>query len=79
MQERLVFVYKSQTKNGRYLYLKEKDVFSHIPAQLLDAFGVPKFVMMFALSKHKNLPKVTPEELDPISPIQLYSIKVSRQ
>ena len=64
MQERLVFVYKSQTKNGRYLYLKEKDVFSHIPAQLLDAFGVPKFVMMFALSKHKNLPKVTPEELD---------------
>ncbi len=64
MQERLVFVYKSQTKNGRYLYLKEKDVFSHIPAQLLDAFGIPKFVMMFALSKHKNLPKVTPEELD---------------
>ena len=27
MSERLVFVYKSHSKQGRYLYLKEKDVF----------------------------------------------------
>lgn len=64
MSERLVFVYKSHNKQGRYLYLKEKDVFSHIPAALLDAFGTPKFVMMFALSKHKSLPKVSVEDLD---------------
>jgi len=64
MAERLVFVYKSQNKQGRYLYLKEKDVFSHIPAGLLDAFGVPLFVMMFALSKHKSLPKVKVEDLE---------------
>lgn len=64
MSERLVFVYKSHNKQGRYLYLKEKDVFSHIPATLLDAFGTPEFVMMFALSKHKTLPKVSVEDLD---------------
>ena len=64
MSERLVFVYKSHNKQGRYLYLKEKDVFSHIPAALLDAFGTPEFVMMFALSKHKTLPKVSVEDLD---------------
>lgn len=64
MSERLVFVYKSHNKQGRYLYLKEKDVFSHIPVALLDAFGTPEFVMMFALSKHKSLPKVSVEDLD---------------
>ncbi|MGN0902836.1 MAG: YcgL domain-containing protein, partial [Succinivibrio sp.] len=64
MAERLVFVYKSQKKQGRYLYLKEKDVFSHIPSGLLDAFGAPQFVMMFALSKHRNLPKVKVEDLE---------------
>ena len=64
MAERLVFVYKSKNKQGRYLYVKEKDVFSHIPAGLLDAFGEPVFVMMFALSKHKQLPKVDPQKLD---------------
>ena len=64
MADRLVFVYKSRNKQGRYLYLKEKDVFAHIPAGLLDAFGVPEFVMMFALSKHKSLPKVKVEDLE---------------
>ena len=47
MAERLVFVYKSRNKQGRYLYLKEKDVFSHIPAGLLDAFGIPVLIPAF--------------------------------
>lgn len=64
MTERLVFVYKSPKKARTYLYVKEKDVFSYVPGGLLDAFGVPQFVMMFALSKHKTLPKVTPEQLE---------------
>lgn len=58
MQERLVFVYKSLKKERAYLYLREKDVFSHIPAGLLDAFGAPQFVLMFALSEDRVLPKV---------------------
>lgn len=58
MAERLVFVYKSLKKDRAYLYIREKDVFSHIPATLLDAFGVPQFVLMFALSPERKLPKV---------------------
>ncbi len=64
MAERLVFVYKSRKKLRSYLYLTEKDVFSHIPSGLLDAFGPPEFVMMFALSKHRVLPKVDPAKLE---------------
>ena len=51
-------------KPRHYLYLAQKDVFSDIPSGLLNAFGVPKFMMMFALSKHKTLPKVSVEKLE---------------
>ncbi len=61
--EHLIFVYKSQHKSGRYLYLKEKDVFACVPQGLLDAFGVPVFVMMFASSRHQSLPHVNKDEL----------------
>ena len=77
MSERLVFVYKSHNKQGRYLYLKEKDVFSHIPAALLDAFGTPEFVMMFALSKHKTLPKVSVEDLDKALEEKGYKVEIT--
>ena len=76
MAERLVFVYKSRNKQGRYLYLKEKDVFSHIPAGLLDAFGTPEFVMMFALSKHKTLPKVKVEDLEEALATKGYFLRI---
>ncbi len=61
--ERLVYVYKSLRKTKTYLYVPEKDVFSHIPAALMDAFGAPQFVMVFALRPERNLPKVTPQQL----------------
>ncbi|MCR5536323.1 MAG: YcgL domain-containing protein [Succinivibrio sp.] len=64
MADRIVFVYKSLAKTRRFLYLAEKDAFARVPSALLDAFGPPKFVMMFALDKHKDLPKVKPEELE---------------
>lgn len=57
-QEQIVYVYKSSKKLRSYLYLNKKDVFSHLPSGLLDAFGSPQFVMMFALSKRESLPKV---------------------
>lgn len=63
MAERLVFVYKSLKKQRAYLYLREKDVFSHIPSGLLDAFGAPQFVLMFALSAERSLPRVDPQAL----------------
>ncbi len=64
MADRLVFVYRSAKKARRYLYLAEKDAFARLPSGLLDAFGPPEFVMMFALGRHRELPRVKPEDLE---------------
>ncbi|SPT68333.1 YcgL domain [Anaerobiospirillum thomasii] len=63
MAQQLVYVYKSSKKLRSYLYIKEKDVFSHIPSGLLDAFGTPQFVMMFALHEDRVLPKIKAADL----------------
>ncbi len=75
-KEQLVFVYKSKKKQRAYLYIREKDVFSHIPSGLLDAFGEPQFVMMFVLSKRKQLPKVDVEELSKILKEKGYFVRI---
>ena len=64
MGDKLVFVYKSLKKRNAFLYLARKDSFGEVPAGLLDAFGAPQFVLMFALSKKRNLVKITHEELE---------------
>ena len=61
--ERLAYVYKSRNKLRTYLYIPEKDVFSHIPSGLMDAFGAPEFVMVFKLHKERKLQKITAEDL----------------
>lgn len=61
--ERLVYVYKSRRKLRTFLYVNEKDVFSHIPEGLMTAFGAPEFVMVFALKPERKLQKITHEEL----------------
>ncbi|MDO5351790.1 MAG: YcgL domain-containing protein [Succinatimonas sp.] len=76
MSERLVFVYKSASKPRHYLYLAQKDIFSDVPTGLLNAFGVPKFMMMFSLSKHKNLPKVSYEKLEEALATKGYFLRI---
>lgn len=61
--DRLVYVYKSNKKIRSFLYVVEKDVFSHVPTGLMDAFGAPEFVMVFKLYKDRKLQKITAEEL----------------
>ena len=61
--DRLVYVYKSNKKLRSFLYIVEKDVFSHIPSGLMDAFGAPEFVMVFKLHADRKLQKISPEEL----------------
>lgn len=61
--DRLVYVYKSQRRLRTYLYVPEKDVFSHIPSGLMDAFGAPEFVMVFALHPGRSLQKITVADL----------------
>ena len=61
--DRLVYVYKSNKKLRSFHYIVEKDVFSHIPSGLMDAFGAPEFVMVFKLHADRKLQKISPEEL----------------
>ncbi|MBQ9275490.1 MAG: YcgL domain-containing protein [Succinivibrio sp.] len=63
MRDTIVYVYKSSKRLRGYLYLREKDDFSVLPEALFTAFGMPQFLMMFALKKHPVLPKITPEQL----------------
>ena len=74
--ERLVYVYKSLRKTKTYLYVPEKDVFSHIPSGLMDAFGAPQFVMVFALRPERKLPKVTPQELNDALDAKGYFLRI---
>lgn len=79
MSERIVYVYKSSRKPRTYLYVREKDVFSCVPDGLLSAFGEPKFLMMFALHRHPNLPKITPQELEAALADKGYFLRIDLQ
>lgn len=61
--ERLVYVYKNNKKIRSYLYVVEKDSFSHIPSGLMEAFGAPEFVMVFKLYEGRKIQKISAEEL----------------
>ena len=49
----LCSIYKSNKKDGAYLYIIEKDNFSHVPDELMTMFGVPHFVMVIKLDGRK--------------------------
>lgn len=50
------YIYKSQRKEGLYLYLPKKDDFSDVPQSLFDSMGKePVFVMELELSPEKQL------------------------
>lgn len=76
MAERLVYVYKSSKKLRTYLYVTERDNFAKVPGGLLEAFGTPKFMMVFALSKHAELPKVSPQELEEALSTKGYLLRI---
>ncbi len=45
----LCSIYKSKKKEGAYLYIPKKDDFTSVPAQLMEMFGQPVFVMVIKL------------------------------
>lgn len=47
----LCTIYKSTVKAETYLYIQKRDDFSAVPAQLLETFGQPQFVMVLNLAK----------------------------
>ena len=48
-------VYRSRRKDYTYIYLAEGRTLDEIPAELLDAFGTPEFVIDLDLSPEREL------------------------
>ena len=57
------YIYRSPRKADTYLYLREKDDFSQLPAGLLQAFGEPEFSFEFELSPQRCLAKEDPAQV----------------
>ncbi|MCL4165727.1 UNVERIFIED_CONTAM: hypothetical protein GTU68_053042 [Idotea baltica] len=57
------YVYRSNKKQGMYLYLIEKDDFSDVPESLMKLLGEVVFSFEFDLSKDRKLVKEESEEV----------------
>lgn len=57
------FVYRSEKKQGMFLYLSEKDDFSCVPESLLKLLGETTYSFEFDLSKDRKLVKVEAKEV----------------
>ena len=57
------YVYRSNKKQGMYLYLVEKDDFSDVPESLMKLLGDVEFSFEFDLSKDRKLVKAESEEV----------------
>ena len=57
------YVYRSNKKQGMYLYLVEKDDFSDVPESLMKLLGEVVFSFEFDLSKNRKLVKAESEEV----------------
>lgn len=51
----LCAVYKSLRKDGAYLFVKQRDDFSSVPAALLQSFGIPQLVTVLNLAGREHL------------------------
>ena len=59
----LCSVYKTNKKQGMYLYVPRPDDFSAVPDALMQHFGVPLLVMHVPAKTQKKLHSVSPEKL----------------
>ncbi len=57
------YVYRSNKKQGMYLYLVDKDDFSNVPESLMKLLGEVVFSFEFDLSKDRKLVKAEAEEV----------------
>ena len=57
------YVYRSNKKQGMYLYLGDKDDFSSVPESLLKLLGDISFSFEFDLDKDRKLVKVEAKEV----------------
>lgn len=57
------FVYRSNKKQGMYIYLGQKDDFTCVPESLLKLLGDISFSFEFDLSKERKLVKAESKEV----------------
>ena len=57
------YIYRSERKADTYLYVRSKDDFSEVPAELLQVFGEPQFSFEFLLTPQRRLAKEQAEEV----------------
>jgi len=57
----LVYVYRSLAKDGRYLYVKNKDQFDQVPEHLISALGELEFALEFELTGDRKLATEDPD------------------
>ena len=57
------WIYSSPRKDEMYLYLSEENNFAAVPAELLDRFGAPRFVMELELHPGKRLAREDAEQV----------------
>lgn len=57
------FVYRSNSKPGLYLYLKEKDNFDVVPESLIKLIGDTQFSFEFDLGKNRKLVRAEAKEV----------------
>jgi len=51
------FIYRCSRKDDLYIYLAEKDDFSHVPAAVMKGLGLTEFVMELELTPDTRLAK----------------------
>ena len=49
------FIYKSNKKDGLYLYLNKQDDFSNVPEAILKSIGQPEYVMQLEITPERKL------------------------
>ena len=49
------YIYRCSRKEDMYIYLAEKDDFSHVPAEIMRGLGITVFVMELELTADKKL------------------------
>ena len=57
------FVYRSEKKQGMFLYLSKKDDFEWVPESLLKLLGETTYSFEFDLSKDRKMVKVNAKEV----------------
>ncbi len=58
-----ISIYRSQKKEGMYLYVEKVQALSKVPRNLLDLFDEPKLVTHMMVDKEKEFAKMDGEKL----------------